>query len=136
MAVALIFIGPKDMPVAIRTVTTMMKKARGMAAEFQTHVDDMMREANLSEVKTEFNKIRKFDFKGAVEKQIDPDGGLKNVMTQTAAAATATTPAAARAPVVEVAEETPDSPPFIPPEAARSKRVPDFIPPGTKRWGY
>jgi sec-independent protein translocase protein TatB len=133
MAVALIFIGPKDMPVAIRTVTAMMKKARGMAAEFQTHVDDMMREANLSDVKSEFNKIRKFDFKGAVEKQIDPDGGLKNVMTQTAAA-TAAQPA--KAPVVEVAEETPDSPPFIPPEAARSKRVPDFIPPGTKRWGY
>jgi sec-independent protein translocase protein TatB len=136
MAVALIFIGPKDMPVAIRTVTAMMKKARGMAAEFQTHVDDMMREANLSEVKTEFNKIRKFDFKSAVEKQIDPDGGLKNVMTQTAAAATAATATTVKAPVVEVEEPAPDSPPFIPPEAARSKRVPDFIPPGTKRWGY
>jgi sec-independent protein translocase protein TatB len=136
MAVALIFIGPKDMPVAIRTVTAMMKKARGMAAEFQTHVDDMMREANLAEVKTEFNKIRKFDFKGAVEKQIDPDGGLKNVMTQTAAAATAATATAVKAPVVEVEEPAPDSPPFIPPEAARSKRVPDFIPPGTKRWGF
>ena len=58
MAVALIAIGPKDLPVAIRTVTGMLKKARGMAAEFQGHVDEMMREANLSDVKTEINKLR------------------------------------------------------------------------------
>ena len=39
-AVALIAIGPKDMPAAIRTVSNMVKKARRMAAEFQTHVDE------------------------------------------------------------------------------------------------
>jgi sec-independent protein translocase protein TatB len=39
------------------------------------------------------------------------------------------------APVAEVAEEI-DAPAFIPPEAARKARVPDFIPPGTRRWGY
>jgi len=31
-AVALVLIGPKDMPVAIRTITGMIKKARRMAA--------------------------------------------------------------------------------------------------------
>ena len=45
--VALIAIGPKDMPVAIRAVTDMIKKARRMAGEFQTHVDEMVREADL-----------------------------------------------------------------------------------------
>jgi len=48
MAVALIAIGPKDFPVAIRTVTGLMKKARGLASEFQSHVDEMMREANIA----------------------------------------------------------------------------------------
>ena len=33
--VALIAIGPKDMPVAIRTMTTAIKKMRRMAGEFQ-----------------------------------------------------------------------------------------------------
>ncbi len=39
-AAALIFIGPKDMPVAIRSITTMLKKARRMAGEFQGQMDE------------------------------------------------------------------------------------------------
>jgi sec-independent protein translocase protein TatB len=128
MAVALIFIGPKDMPVAIRTVTGMMKKARGMASEFQGHVDEMMREANLADVKTEINKLRKFDFKDAAERTLDPDGSLRSAVK-------IDDPLAA-APVVPVVEELPPYPAFIPPDAVRKKRTPDFIPPGTKRWGF
>jgi len=128
MAVALIAIGPKDLPVAIRTVTAMMKKARGMAAEFQGHVDEMMREANLSDVKTEINKMRRFDFKAEAEKLVDPDGRLK-------AAVTVESPSVYKPPA-ELVEDAPDAPAFIPPDAARKARVPDFIPPGTRRWGY
>ncbi len=137
MAVALIAIGPKDLPVAIRTVTGMMKKARGMAAEFQTHVDEMMREANLSDVKTEINKLRRFDFKGAAERQIDPDGSLRAAMAEPHAmtGAEQVTPSFPAA-VVAVDEAAPDAPAFIPPDAARKQPVPDFIPPGIKRWGY
>jgi len=77
-AVALIAIGPKDMPVAIRTVSTFIKKARRMASEFQTHVDEMMREADLADVKKTFNEIRNFDLPGTLEKHIDPDRSLRN----------------------------------------------------------
>ncbi len=139
MAVALIAIGPKDLPVAIRTVTGMMKKARGMAAEFQGHVDEMMREANLADVKSEINKIRKFDFKSAVEKQIDPDGSLKSELAfdpfhpdSMGKMPKPEIPAG----LMQAEEETPDAPAFIPPDAARKKPMPAFIPPGTKRWGY
>jgi sec-independent protein translocase protein TatB len=135
----LIAIGPKDLPVAIRTVTKLMKKARGMAAEFQGHVDEMMREANLADVKTELSKIRRFDFKSEAEKFVDPDGALKTVFAPQNFGDNAMTPVANTiyaAPVTEVAEETPDAPAFIPPDAARKARVPDFIPPGTRRWGY
>lgn len=179
MAVALIAIGPKDLPVAIRTITKMVKKARGMAAEFQGHVDEMMRDANLSEVKQEIDKLRQFDFKSAAEKALDPDGMLRDsvarpfdVPNMAAAAPAAMRAAAASAsesdhapeleespqpetePVVELAsvyelgdgpsfvpppveeEALVEAPAFIPPEAARKLPVPDFIPPGTKRWGY
>jgi sec-independent protein translocase protein TatB len=139
MAVALIAIGPKDLPVAIRTVTGLMKKARSMAAEFQGHVDEMMREANLSDVKTEINKLRRFDFKSAAESTIDPDGSLKSALAGTDFGANpmAQTPNSIyAAQVTEVAEETPDAPSFIPPDAARKQPVPAFIPPGTRRWGY
>jgi sec-independent protein translocase protein TatB len=139
MAVALIAIGPKDLPVAIRTVTGLMKKARGMAAEFQGHVDEMMRDANLSDVKTEINKLRRFDFKTAAESAIDPDGAIKSALSGTDFGANPmpTTPNSIYgAPATEIVEETPDAPPFIPPDAARKKPVPAFIPPGTRRWGF
>lgn len=84
--VALIAIGPKDMPVAIRTMTNALKKARRMAAEFQTHVDDMVREANLDDVRREVQNIRNFDFKGTVERTVDADGSIRAAFQEPAAA--------------------------------------------------
>jgi len=80
-AVALILIGPRDMPVAIRTITDMIKKARRMAGEFQTHVDEMMREADLGEVRDQIKAIRNFDFRGEIERHIDPDHSLRDTLT-------------------------------------------------------
>lgn len=77
-AVALILIGPKDMPVAIRTITDMIKKARRMASEFQGHVDEMMREANLGDVRDQISSIRNFDIRGELERHIDPDRSLRD----------------------------------------------------------
>src|ERR1700733_7151428 len=77
-AVALILIGPKDLPVAIRTITDMIKKARRMASEFQTHVDEMMREADLHEVRDHIASIRNFDIRGEIERHIDPDRSLRD----------------------------------------------------------
>jgi sec-independent protein translocase protein TatB len=81
-AVALVLIGPKDMPVAIRSITSMIKKARRMAGEFQTHVDEMLREANLDDVKNTFNEIRNFDLKTEVERHVDPDGSLRSTFAE------------------------------------------------------
>jgi sec-independent protein translocase protein TatB len=79
--VALIAIGPKDMPVAIRAVTNTIKKARRMAAEFQTHVDEMVREANLEEVRQSLNEIRNFDVSSTVERHVDPDHSIRDSFT-------------------------------------------------------
>ncbi len=75
--VALVAIGPKDMPVAIRALTKGMKKARRMASEFQSHVDEMVREANLDEVRDQISAIRNFDIKSTIEQHVDPDGALR-----------------------------------------------------------
>jgi sec-independent protein translocase protein TatB len=77
-AVALIAIGPKDMPAAIRTVSNMIKKARRMAAEFQTHVDEMVREADLGDVKKAFSDIRNLDIPSLLEKHVDPDRSIRD----------------------------------------------------------
>ena len=75
--VALIAIGPKDMPVAIKTVSQFVKKARRMAAEFQTHVDEMVREADLGEMRDTVQSLRNFDLRGTIEKHVDSDGTIR-----------------------------------------------------------
>ena len=51
--IAVIFIGPKDLPKVLRVVGQFMRKARGMASEFQTHVDAAMKETGFNELKKE-----------------------------------------------------------------------------------
>ena len=81
--VALIAIGPKDMPVAIKAVAEAVKKARRMAGEFQVHVDEMVREANLHEVRDQINDIRRMDIKGKILSAVDNDGTLRKTMAET-----------------------------------------------------
>ena len=80
--VALIAIGPKDMPVAIKAVAQMVKKARRMAAEFQTHVDEMVREANLHEVRDHINDLRSMDIKGKILNAVDNDGSIRRTINE------------------------------------------------------
>ena len=55
--VALLVIGPKDLPHAFRTLGQWMAKARSLAREFQGHVDDLMRESQVDDMKREFNEM-------------------------------------------------------------------------------
>jgi sec-independent protein translocase protein TatB len=114
--VALIAIGPKDMPVAIKAVTSAIKKARRMAAEFQTHVDEMVREANLDEVRKEVNEIRNFNFKGEFERAVDPDGSIRSTF--------ASNPLAPDPPKAAVAEYA--VPPPVEQESATTLEVPSI----------
>jgi sec-independent protein translocase protein TatB len=151
--VALVVIGPKDLPVAIKAVSGMIKKARRMAGEFQTHVDEMVKDANLDEVRSQINQIRNFDIKGEIERAVDTDGSLKstfssdpfatsypNTLNETAVSDnTVSDTTVIEAPAVIPPEEVrPDPallaiPAFIPPEIASPPLAPAFIPPGVTR---
>ncbi|MBA3676991.1 MAG: twin-arginine translocase subunit TatB [Sphingosinicella sp.] len=48
--VALVVIGPKDLPRVMRTVGNWVGRARGMARHFRSGIDTMMREAELEEM--------------------------------------------------------------------------------------
>lgn len=56
--VALIVIGPKELPGVIRSVGRGMAKLRAMASDFRGQFDDAMREAELHEVQKEFNEFK------------------------------------------------------------------------------
>lgn len=80
--VALIAIGPKDLPVAIKTMAGFVKKARRMAGDFQGHVDEMVREANLGEVRDQISQLKNFDIKGEIAKAVDSDGSIRAAMNE------------------------------------------------------
>jgi sec-independent protein translocase protein TatB len=56
--VALIAIGPKELPGVLRTVGQWMGKARKMASEFQSQFQEAMREAEMADLKKSFDEVR------------------------------------------------------------------------------
>ncbi|MDE2515724.1 MAG: twin-arginine translocase subunit TatB [Rhodospirillales bacterium] len=152
-AAALIFIGPKDMPVAIRSITTMLKKARKMAGEFQSQMDEVVREANLHEVRDSINELRGgLNVRDQLGRIIDPDRTIRSAFEDPMAEShTATGAASAEAGAVETQsvgafpeytidrpEELElvggdDRPSFIPPGLSLTGGRPAFIPPGIRR---
>lgn len=56
MVVALVVIGPKDLPKAMRFVGKWAGKARGMARHFRSGLDTMMREAELEELEKQWRQ--------------------------------------------------------------------------------
>jgi sec-independent protein translocase protein TatB len=56
--VALIAIGPKELPGVLRMVGQWVGKARKMAAEFQGQFNEAMREAEMADLKKSFDEVR------------------------------------------------------------------------------
>ena len=94
-AAALIFIGPKELPGALRTMGKFVAKARGMARDFQTNVDDMVREAELDEVKKQVQKLEYGGFETMVRNTVDPKGMIEGAMRAPDLSAPVASPATA-----------------------------------------
>ena len=75
--VALIVVGPKELPQILRTAAHWMRKARSLAREFQSSVDDMVREAELDEAKKTMDAARHLSLDKELEDTVDPTGSLK-----------------------------------------------------------
>src|SRR5215475_5266645 len=54
---ALIFIGPKELPGALRTLGQWMSKLRRMASEFQNQFQEAMREAEMADLKKQVDDL-------------------------------------------------------------------------------
>ena len=67
IVIALIVIGPKDLPALVRTVSQWVRRARELAREFQGGLEDMAREAELDKVKD------------SLQAEIDPDGVVNTI---------------------------------------------------------
>ena len=143
--VALIAIGPKELPGALRTLGQWMGKVRRMASEFQNQFHEAMREAELADLKKEVDematKAQSYahfdpidDIRKDIEKAASPPPDL-DTLTDTAAlnpahAATppTSTPSAATPPASPpAATETPAAAPAEPaaPQNSAPVNAPD-----------
>ncbi len=75
--VALVVIGPKDLPRTMRTAGKWVRKAKLVTNEFKRHVDDMMRESELDEVRRNISEVTAINPGQYIENQIDPDKKLR-----------------------------------------------------------
>ena len=80
LAVALVVVGPRDLPKALQTVGRWVSAARRMGRDFQRHFDDVVREADLDDVKKGLQQARSFSPRRQIETLVDPDGELRGAM--------------------------------------------------------
>jgi sec-independent protein translocase protein TatB len=76
-AVALVVLGPKELPNALRTITNLTKSARRLAGEFQSGVNEIVREAELEDARKAAQSISKGSISKAIEQAVDPKGEMK-----------------------------------------------------------
>lgn len=75
--VAVVVVGPKDLPRVIRTVGQWVRKARSLASEFQSSLEEMAREADLDDVRKQIQQVSKDGVGATIEKHVDPTGGIR-----------------------------------------------------------
>ena len=61
-AVALIVVGPKDLPMLMRKLGQFIARLRGMASEFRASFDDMARQSELDDLRREVEAMRSARF--------------------------------------------------------------------------
>jgi len=75
--VALIVIGPKDLPRTMKTVAQWMRKARSLTREFQSGIDEMVREAELEDARKALESTRRGNLERTISNAVDPEGEME-----------------------------------------------------------
>jgi sec-independent protein translocase protein TatB len=74
--VAVLVLGPKELPQAMRTMAKVMRKMRNLTSELQGHMNEIVREAELDEVRQSIQKLSTTNLKAEVAKVVDPTGEI------------------------------------------------------------
>ena len=71
--IALLVVGPKDLPKVFKGIAAVMKQIRKLTREFQGVVNDMIRESDLDDLRKEAQDLRK---------SIDPTSEIREAMQE------------------------------------------------------
>lgn len=69
---ALVIVGPKDLPILMRKLARWVNKIRGMAAEFRMSFDELARQSELDELRREVEALRRGDPLQPIRAELDP----------------------------------------------------------------
>ena len=81
----IMIIGPKELPGAIRTVSMFVRRARELARDFQSGLEEVARDAELDKLTDDIKGIAGSNsgvgnFRNELQNAVDPDGNLKEAM--------------------------------------------------------
>ncbi|WP_169545088.1 Sec-independent protein translocase protein TatB [Sneathiella aquimaris] len=79
VVIAVLVIGPKDLPRSIATVGKYIRKARSLARDFQSGLDDLAKETELDEIKKDIQGSTDFNLKKQVEDAVNPTGKFEEM---------------------------------------------------------
>jgi sec-independent protein translocase protein TatB len=130
--VALVVIGPKDLPKALRVAGFWVRKARTLSREFQSSIEQMVREAELDEMRQELKKATEIDLEKEFQQAVDPTGSLAESLKPPELPNFSEPPkvpadgeAQAATGAADVEANVPAAPAIMPPDAVGH----DFVPP-------
>ncbi len=130
--VALIVIGPKELPAVMRTLGQWTRKVRSMAADFQNQFHEAMREAEMADLKKEVDDmahdLTQFDPLKGVRDDVEAVGKeVENSLNKTPSLDSSATEPAGLAAIGAVQAEPRPSAEFPIPEAAAELRDKDVV---------
>ncbi len=81
--VAVLVVGPKDLPGVIRAAARWIRKARTVARDFQNSIEEAAREAELDDIRKEAQKISRGGLAASIRDTVDPDGDMTRTIEDT-----------------------------------------------------
>jgi sec-independent protein translocase protein TatB len=135
VVIALLVLGPKELPNAIRTGAQLLRAGRKLAGEFRGGLDELMREAELDETRRSIKQAMTEGLDKTIGEHVDPAGeiksGLENPVIETTAPAELSGPPSPASSNM-VINDPPPAPPnsIVPPpaEEAASEAAPSEEP--------
>ena len=121
--VALVVIGPKDLPKAMKAVAYWVTKARRLSSEFHRGIDQIVREAELEEARDAIRSASQMNLDRAFEQTVDPTGEVNKALQP---------PGDADIDPETHIEKPEDRPMLASPEEPEAAPSPPVAPPGPK----
>jgi sec-independent protein translocase protein TatB len=81
VVVALLVLGPKELPNAIRTGAQLLRTGRKLAGEFRSGVDELIREAELEETRRSIQEAVEGGMEKTIAEHVDPTGEIKGAIS-------------------------------------------------------